>query len=241
MPTPESEPLSLDYFSGGVPPGITIQGTLDDLAKAMNRRAQGLNRVNELCLIGLVSYTEAFFKDQLAAVLNIEPDLVHGLAKAGHDVLIDPLALLHHKTDWNCKLGFLLAEKHDFGTWKKVNALFSAALNISPFSKEEGKYFEGLLRDRNLLVHHGGVLTTSYVAQMKATANDDLSWGPFWNSLIVSPEYLDERLKFIRELAHKTINQCCKRLTEIADGAAVAYSEERRKAVEAVAWWSDDE
>jgi hypothetical protein len=76
---------------------------------------------------------------------------------------------------------------------------------------------------------------------MKSNANEDLAWGPFWNSLVVTPEYLDERLQFIRELARKTIKQSCKRLTEIADGAAVPYSEERRKAVEAIDWWSDDE
>lgn len=240
-PSPEHDPLCLDYFSGGVPPGITIEGTLDDLSRAIQRDAQGLNRVNELCLIGLVSYTEAFFKDQFAAVLNIEPSLVQGLAKAGNDVLLDPVALLQHQSDWRCKLGFLISEKHDFGTWKKINALYSAMLGISPFSKEEGRFFEGILRDRNLLVHHGGVLTTAYIAQKKAEKDEEPLDGPFWNSLVVTPDYLDARLKFIRELARKTVKQVCKRLAEVALAAPSPYSEERMKAVHAVEWWSGDE
>lgn len=241
QPTSPCEPLCLDYFSGGVPPGITIEGTLDDLSRAINREAHGLNRVNELCLIGLVSYAEAFFKDQFAAVLNIEPSLAQGLAKAGQDVLLDPVALLLHQSDWHCKLGFLISEKHDFGTWKKINALYSAMLGISPFSKEEGRFFEALLRDRNLLVHHGGVLTTAYIAQKKAEKDEEPLDGPFWNSLVVTPEYLDERIRFIRELARKTTKQVCKRLTEIALTAPNAYSEERKKAVDAIEWWSGDE
>jgi hypothetical protein len=238
---PESEPLCLDYFSGGVPPGITIQGILDELAGTMDREARGLSRVNELCLIGLVAYTESFFKDQFAAILNIEPSLVQNLAKAGYDVTIDPVVLLRYEADWRNKLGFLIAEKHDLGTWKKVNGLFNAVLGISPFSKEEGKYFEALLRDRNLLVHHGGVLTTAYVAQKKAATSEEPLNGSFWNSLVITSTYLDERLEFIRALVRKTTKQACKRLTEIALTAPTPYSDEKNKAINAFEWWSEAE
>lgn len=236
----DSEPLCLDYFSGGVPPGITIQGILEDLARTMNRNARCLDRVNELCLIGLVSYTEAFFKDQFAAILNIEPTLVQGLVKAGHDVSLDPVALLGYQSDWRCKLGFMVAEKHDFGTWKKINGIFNAALGFSPFSKDEGQYFDALLRDRNLLVHHGGVLTIAYIAQKKADHGENPSEA-FWDSFIVTSEYLNERLSFIQDLARKTTKQACKRLTEIAAMSSSPYSEERKKAVAALDWWMEDE
>lgn len=234
-----SEPLCLEYFSGGVPPGITIQGILEDLAKAINRKANGLDCINELCLIGLVAYTEAFFKDQFAAILNIEPSLVQGLTKAGYEVSIDPAILLQYQDNWRCKLGFLIAEKHDFGTWKKVNGLFSAVLGISPFSKDEGKTFDTILRDRNLLVHHGGVLTTTYVAQKKTEINEESLEGPFWGSLVITPAYLDEQLEFIRKVVYKTIKQSCKRLSEIALTVPIAYSEEKKEAVKAIEWWSE--
>lgn len=106
-------------------------------------------------------------------------------------MVIDPVVLRQYQDDWHCKLGFLIAEKHDFGTWKKINALFNAVLGISRFSKEEGKYFEALPRVRNLLVHHGGVLTTAYVAPQKKTAtNDKCLDGRFWDSLVITPRLL---------------------------------------------------
>ena len=79
-----------------------------------------------------------------------------------------------------------------------------------------------------------------FLPSAKSVAADDLSWGPFFNSLVVTPEYLDERLLFIRQLALKTITQSCSRLTEIAGGAIRPYSDERMKAIEAIAWWSQD-
>lgn len=227
----------LDYFSGGVPPGITIRMILDDLSRAINRQEEGINRINELCLIGLVAYTEAFFKDQFAAILNIEPGLITGLAKAGHEVLLDPVSLLQLQSDWRFKLGFLISEKHDFGTWKKINALYSAVLGISPFSKEDGRFFDTILRDRNLLVHHGGVLTIAYIAQKKADISDTALDGPFRDSLVVKPDYLDDRIRFVSELARKTIKQACKRLIEVSLTAPCPYSEERIKAIEAIDWW----
>jgi hypothetical protein len=62
-------------------------------------------------------------------------------------------------------LGFLLAEKYDFGTPKRINALFNALLKITPFGREDAKRYAALLRDRNLLVHHGGVYTLAYLEQ----------------------------------------------------------------------------
>jgi hypothetical protein len=235
-----SEPQCLDYFSGGVPPLLTIDGILDDLSRTIDRESTGISRINELCLIGLVSYSEAFFKDQFAAILNIEPTLVNGLMKAGYDALIDPVALLAYQDYWGSKLGFLIAEKHDFGTWKKVNGLFNATLGISPFSKDDANKFDSLLRDRNLLVHHGGVFTTKYLEQKKIPDQNGVAHTPFFGSLVVTASYLDEQLAFVGELTAKTATQACKRLKQI-DEVKLSNSEQKKHAIEAFVWKMSEE
>ena len=69
-----TEPSSLDYFTGGVPTGEFFRLTLDDLSSFVDRSSneRGVNRLNEVCFIGLVSYFEAFCKDHFASILNME-------------------------------------------------------------------------------------------------------------------------------------------------------------------------
>ncbi len=57
------------------------------------------------------------------------------------------------------RLGSLVAEQFDFGAAKKINGLFLDLVAISPFSKDEEVRYTQLLNDRNLLVHHGGIVT----------------------------------------------------------------------------------
>src|SRR5437867_904285 len=196
MAMDKSEPSSLDYFAGGVPTSELFRLTLDDLSSFIDRSSNGsgTSPLNEVCFIGLVSYFEAFCKDHFACILNIEPTLLEHLAQQGHDVTIDPSQLLGFGDQWRCKIGFLVAEKYDFGTAQKINALYNALLQVTPFSKEDARRHGQILRDRNLLVHHGGTYTLSYLRQTKAS---DPQSRAFYDSLVVTPEYFDIQLSFV--------------------------------------------
>ncbi|TBR75362.1 MAG: hypothetical protein EPN64_13030 [Burkholderiaceae bacterium] len=231
-----TEPLLLDYFSGGVPGGIFFPGTVADLRASLNRQARGINRVNEVYLIGLTAYFEAFFKDQFAAMINIEASLLKSLTLAGHDVSIDPTSLLAHGEHWRVRLGFLISEKFDFGSAKRINALYSALVKVAPFSKDEARYYDEILRDRNLLVHHGGVVTSSYLAQTAGSSSKHPR-GAHFDSLVVTPDYFDERADFILRIAHKTIEATRSAFAGVVANASEKYSTERLKAVDALGWW----
>jgi hypothetical protein len=164
----ESQPDWLEYFSGGVPTGLYFRMTLDDLRKVsalQDGDSPGINRLQELCFIGLVSYFEAFCKDHFASLINLEPSLVANLKANGQDVSIDAAHVTLYADEIDRRLGFVLAEKYDFGTAQKINALFGALLKVTPFGRDEAKKYAGLLQDRNLLVHHGGTLTLTYLEQ----------------------------------------------------------------------------
>ena len=49
----------------------------------------------------------------------------------------------------------LLAEKFDFGTPQRVNALYGSLLTVTPFSKDEASTYDRILRDR-----HGGAVVS---------------------------------------------------------------------------------
>ena len=238
MTRKQEDPDWLDYFSGGVPTGEFFRMTLDDLTKTINRSARGMNRVNEVCFIGLVSYFEAFCKDHFASILNIEPTLLVPLRDNGQDTQIDPARLLEFQEQWDIKLGFLVAEKFDFGTAQKINALYGSLLKITPFSKDEANYYEGILRDRNLLVHHGGTFTLTYATQTKFLLKSHAA-RPFLDSLVISPDYFDERLEFIKGIARKTLKATHSALHAHIEKSGASYSGERLKAVDAFLWWDD--
>ncbi|MFB9127601.1 hypothetical protein E2553_41585 [Paraburkholderia dipogonis] len=214
--------------------------TLHDVSKACDRSATGLSRVNEICFIGLVSYFEAFCKDHFASIINIEPTLLKGLRNSGHDTSIDPERLLDFRDDWVVKLGFLVSEKYDFGTAQKINALFMALLKISPFSKDEAKEYEAVLRDRNLLVHHGGTITLAYANQTSAPPANK-SYTPYYDSLVVTADYFDQRLTFIRDIAAKLLRATYSALNSYIHQSGEQYSEERKKALDAFLWRYEDE
>lgn len=212
---------------------------LNDLSKAISRSSQGLHRINEVCLIGLISYFEAFCKDHFASILNIEPTLLESLRDNGKDTLIDPSRLLEFQERWRIRLGFLVAEKFDFGTAKNINSLYGALLKITPFSKSEIKYYEELLRDRNLLVHHGGIFTQAYFKQNSHMLTSSNS-RPFYDSLTVSAEYFDERIDFIKGIAKKLLKSTHSALHAYIEKSGADYSPGRMSAVDEFIVWGGD-
>jgi len=233
-----TEPNSLEYFAGGVPTTEYFRFTLNDLSSVIDRSSseQGVNRLNEVCFIGLVSYFEAFCKDHFASILNIEPTLLENLAKENHDVTIDPSQVLGFGNQWRLRIGFLVAEKYDFGTAQKINALYNALLKVTPFSKEDARRYDQILRDRNLLVHHGGTYTLSYLRQAKAP---DPRGRAFFDSLVVTAEFFDEQLSFIESIALKIMSGTHTALARYIKDRGLEYSQERSDAVQYLLWWGD--
>ena len=199
----------------------------------------GISRINEICFIGLIAYFEAFCKDHFASILNIEPTLLETLRQKGQDTRIDPACLLGFQDEWNFRLGFLVAENYDFGTAQKINALYSALLKVTPFSKDEANFYDNMLKDRNLLVHHGGIFTLSYIEQNKKSFDENPT-RPFFDSIVVNAKYFDKRLNFIESMAKKILKSTNMALESYVAGLGVSYSSERRKAMDVFLWWGDE-
>ena len=129
---------SLDFFSGGVPTGANFGLSLE-IIRAISR--MGDNHITDhfqvLCLIGLLSYFEAFCKDHFASLINIEPSLIECLRRNGQETHIDAKYVSLFGANIDRTIGFILAEKYDFGTAQKINSLYMALIRISPFSKDE--------------------------------------------------------------------------------------------------------
>jgi hypothetical protein len=100
------------------------------------------------------------------------------------------------------KLGFVVSEKFDFGSAKKINSLYLSLLKVSPFSKDDSKLFDKLLTDRNLVVHHGSNYTLSYLEQTKVASIENA----YWNCLIVDQDYFCNSFKFIEKISIKLAN-----------------------------------
>jgi len=237
----ESEPSWLDYFSGGVPTGESFRCVLNDIraiSSADSAPEGGINRLQELCFVGLISYFEAFCKDHFSYLLNLEPSLISQLKAAGHDVTLDATYVAAYGDQYSHRLGFVLAGRYDFGSPRKINALFGAALRITPFSTSEAKIFDGLLRDRHLLVHHGGVFTLEYLAQGHQEPHSMLV-DAFFNSRVVGQKDVLEALAFIEALAQKIIRASYDALKKHLADRAAKYSGERAKALEGMLWWGE--
>jgi hypothetical protein len=221
-------------FSGGVPTvPFFFSYTLDGLKQIYlaQKEHSGGNQVNELCVIGLVSYFEAFCKDHFASIINIEPLLLRNLSGSGQDITIDPVKALELSDSLSCNIGFLVAEKYDFGTAQKINALYKSLLLITPFSKDEMQTYAKLLRDRNLLVHHGGTFTSSYVEQNRNVLPTGKK-RPFFDSLVISKAYIDEQFKFIEQVTRKLAKSSHAALVKYLDENEIQIPEWKQKAVD---------
>ncbi len=153
------------YFHRGIPPWSLFMQSLTDLAMLIRSPLEpedGPSTLRKLCLVGLVAYVEAFFKNEFAALINLYPDLLMAFSEKRGEVTLNVLDLINPHEDIQNKIGFLVSEKYDFGTARSINGLYKDLIGITPFSESEMKKYDRLLNDRNLLVHHGGIFTPKY-------------------------------------------------------------------------------
>jgi hypothetical protein len=220
-PGMDEAPDALEYFSGGVPTGEAFRGILEeiDAISAQQEPAEfiGINRLQELCFIGLLSYFESFCKDHFASVINLQPELVQTLKAAGQDVSVDASHVALLSSPSMHRIGFLLASKYDFGTSQKINSLFGALLKITPFGKADVVTFDRLLLDRHLLVHHGGTYTVKYLEQTGAVPKADAGSNAFYNSRTIGRENVVEAIAFIGNIARTLLRSSHERLVTLVD------------------------
>lgn len=228
----------LDYFSGGVPTGEYFRITLDEIKDICDlaKEKPGGSRLYEICFIGLISYFEAFCKDHFASIINIVPELLENLKKNGQDISVDAGKILVYPQDLCYRIGFILAEKYDFGSAQKINAIYKSVLNITPFSKSEIETYNTILRDRNLFVHHGGTYTLSYLQHAKIV-NEHGRDRAFFDSLVVSKELLYEKIEFIGNIAFKLLKATHSAMTKLISENNICIDAQRKKALDAFLWW----
>lgn len=238
------EPLALDYFAAGVPAGEFFCGTLEDIRKISTDNANArktIDRLQEICFVGALSYFEAFCKDHFASLINIEPSLVEQLKAGGQDVTIDSAAVALYGTAISHRLGFLIAEKYDFGTAQKINSLYTALLKITPFSKDEARTYSVLLRDRNLLVHHGGTYTMAYLMTHPTFAAVERKEHAFWNSRVIRHDDVASAVTFLGAIARTMTRAAHGALSKHIESAGFSYNDERKKALHFLLWWGDED
>lgn len=234
------DPDWLEYFSGGVPTGEFFRLTLSDLRdiSLSDNEKNGISRIQQLCFIGLIAYFEAFCKDHFASLLNIEPGLVSNLKTKGQNVEIDATRITLYGQDIQYRIGFLLAERYDFGTAQKINALFGALLNQTPFGKTEAVRYSEFLQDRNLLVHHGGTYTLSYLEQT-SSISCDLQGQAFFHSRTLQRAEVTGAINFIEDIARKLVDSSHAALVRYIQERNFQYTGEHLKALDAIASWGD--
>jgi hypothetical protein len=228
---------ALDYFVAGVPAGILFKMSFDDIrtmVKSSKKDSGGLNTVAEVCLIGLVSYFEAFFKNHLASAINICPFILHSFCEKRPDVSLtmsDILSVDFHSN----RVGFILAEKYDFGSAKSINSLYHDLLSITPFSKDDIKNHDQLLNDRNLLVHHAGIYTMKYHRQkfVKQSVRNRV----FFDSLVVNKKDFEMWAKFAQSIVVKTIDSSFTALSAFIKKENFKLSKENKKGLEYLNWY----
>lgn len=227
----------LDYFAGAVPASLIFDGQLEDLraiVAPLKRDREIPEPAVEICLIGLIAYFEAFCKSQFAATINIFPQLLESFASRRKDVMVNSADLLHLDGPILERIGFLIAEKYDFGTPKSINGLFLDLLNKTPFSVDEASRFDALLDDRHLLVHHGGIFNPRYKAERFFRRSIDRS-RLFLDSLLVTVNAFLEAASFLEEMSVKIRDLTSKALTTNDLFKAADLPTEAREAAEQLA------
>ena len=230
----------LDYFAGGVPASAIFQMAVMDIQKYTkeNKHANEFRTLPEICFIGLVSYFEAFCKDCFASIINIAPSLLKKLKK-DYEIRIDPIVALEMRSELTFCIGFLVTESQDFGTARKINALYNTILGITPFNKKEETEYNLLLSDRNLLVHHGGIYTQSYIKQRLIPSSG--SSRLFFDSLRVDISYLDQKINFLLKIAKKIVKASKVVLTEKVGMKEIKLLASSKQALKLFDYWDEEQ
>ncbi len=204
--TDRSHPL--DLFFGGVPPYMMFKMDLDEVTEIVESYQEHVcdgevlqNKAAELGVIGAVAYFESFCKHHFAALVHCCPPLLERFADRRPQMSITIRDLAHVGCHYVDSIGYVVAERYDFGSGNQINGLFTDLLDVTPLPRDDVARFDDLLNDRHLLVHHSGIYTLQYAREkgLLASANG----GPFRDSLVVTNGYYQNACKFLDTSAKK--------------------------------------
>jgi hypothetical protein len=228
--------VALEYFPGVTSPRALFTMHIEGLDELLSRKPEGsptLRVESEVCVIALVAYFEAFCKDVFAGAVNICPDLLPAFRAAGQGTAIDAVDLLRYRNDAVARIGNLIAEQIDFGSARKINAIYRALVKIAPFNGREMKRYDHLLNDRHLLVHHGGTYTSRYLAQMKVESPSAAS-RPL--ALEITPRYFAAARDLLETVADKLAEGARDRIRNFGENSGVQFSKVQWNALWLLSW-----
>ncbi|WP_423226819.1 hypothetical protein [Candidatus Amarolinea aalborgensis] len=235
-----NEPPWESFYMGGFPAGGVFSMHVHNLHRIVEKAV--LDKDDEyytntlsVCFIGLISYFEAFSKDHFVALINICPQLLARLKADGHDVSIDATDFLRFGDAARHTIGSFVGQKYDFGTPKRINSLYQSMLAVTPFSKDDTVRFNELLNDRHLLVHHGGVYTTSYASQQSSKSPGTSR--VFFDSLTITKDRFNEATLFLQTIAQKTIHASERALREFIAANNIVQSNAQKEATYHLTMW----
>ncbi len=136
-------------------------------------------------------------------------------------------------------LGFLLAEQFDFGTARKINALYQALLQITPFSRDEARRYSGMLADRNLIVHHGGTYTSQYLEQHDIPDVPE-QFRVYMDSLVISSTRFESEAEYLKTIARKTVGASHDALVRFLETKGHTIEGNTEAALFMTRWWGDE-
>jgi hypothetical protein len=227
------------FYAGYVPSGEYFRIMAENVVELADEESGRAATRHNLCFIGLVAYFEAFAKDQLGSVLSLAPVGIERLKAAGYATDITAHEALNLKEDIEHQIGFLIAHRLDLGTAKKINATFTTAVKITPFGKDDVTQYDKMLRDRNLIVHHGGTYTSAYIEQAFDEIDPKERIAHAY-AIKLTPGDIGAAADFLKGIARSMVEASAKalHLIAIADGSSVEPA--RQKAIEFMTMWGED-
>lgn len=102
-------------------------------------------------------------------------------------------------------------------------------------SRASGRRNVGLLRDRNLIVHHGATFTTRYHLEQSKADPARIVGDAYWNSLIVDKKQVTDEIDLILHIAKKIVRASSGALESHL--ATSVLDPERQKALEYMGSW----
>lgn len=188
-----------------------------------------INPASQVASIGLLAYFEAFCKHQFAAIVNLFPSLIPSFATKRGEPKVDFSTIVSFNGEFEKNIGFALAEQYDFGTAKSINGLFRDLLLVTPFDRDEETKFNDVVYKRNLLVHHAGYYTLTYIKKGKISENLRLT--AFKDAVKIDTEDYHGISDFLFNMAAKINRETVDAVRRRPEFKSLAVDDQRVKAV----------
>ena len=195
-----------DFFVGRISPFLLFEMEYHGLFHLVESHKEETffrktNPAAEVVVIAMVAHFEAFCKHQFAAIVNILPGLLPVFTSKRNEPEVRFSSVISLNGEFEKNIGFVIAEKYDFGSAKSINSLFGDLLLVSPFSEDETKTFNDILSKRNLLVHQAGFYTLQYLKEK--SIHEEIKAKAFKEAILIDTEGCHEISDFLFQMAIK--------------------------------------